>query len=354
MQYAAPGTQLKSYCDGVYVADSALGKYKLQPHNPMSYKPEGFIAGAGHSGTFKDKYGNYWHITTMTISKKHIFERRLGLFPVAFDKDSLMYSYTGFGDYPYSYLNKKTDNINSILKGWMLLSYNKPVTVSSTLDTVKTKPSYAVNEDIRTWWSAATGNKGEFLSVDLLNKSTIHAIQLNFEDVDTKTLGRPSDNIGYQYLIEASENGEQWHAIIDKSISTEDLTHPYFELPKPIKARYIRVTNIAIPSGKFAISGLRVFGFSNSSKPTPVQDFEVKRTFTDTRVVQLKWNKQPNVTGYNIRYGISKNKLYQNYIVYDSDNITIRSLLRDSQYWFTIDAFNENGITESKMIKLVL
>ncbi len=45
------------------------------------YKPEGFAAGAGHGSLFAKPYGNMWHIGTTTISQKHIFERRLGLYP---------------------------------------------------------------------------------------------------------------------------------------------------------------------------------------------------------------------------------------------------------------------------------
>ncbi len=81
LQYSGPGTEFKSYSDGVYIADNPLGPYTIQQHNPFAYKPEGFAAGAGHGSTFKDKSGNYWHIGTATISIKHMFERRLMLFP---------------------------------------------------------------------------------------------------------------------------------------------------------------------------------------------------------------------------------------------------------------------------------
>src|SRR5690606_23513448 len=70
LQYAAPGTEFKSYTDGVYVSDNPLGPFTLQAHNPFAYKPEGFAAGAGHGSTFTDNYGNYWHIGTVTISMK--------------------------------------------------------------------------------------------------------------------------------------------------------------------------------------------------------------------------------------------------------------------------------------------
>ena len=133
LQYAGPGTEYKSYSDGLYVSDQPLGPFKLAEHNPISLKPEGFIAGAGHSATFQDKYGNYWHIATMTISQKHMFERRLGLFTMFFDKDGLLYTYTGFGDFPFTVPRKKISSPVDLFPNWMLLSYNKPIEVSSEI-----------------------------------------------------------------------------------------------------------------------------------------------------------------------------------------------------------------------------
>jgi hypothetical protein len=100
LQYASPGTEFKTYADGVYTSDSPAGPFNYDPSSPFSYKPGGFIAGAGHSGTFQDKYGNYWHVASMSISIRHMFERRLGLFPAWFDKDGVLRTFTAFGDYP--------------------------------------------------------------------------------------------------------------------------------------------------------------------------------------------------------------------------------------------------------------
>ena len=66
----------------------------------MSNKPGGFVQGVGHSGTFQDLKGNYWHVGTCMLSLKYKFERRIGLYPTAFDPDGVMYSTTAFGDYP--------------------------------------------------------------------------------------------------------------------------------------------------------------------------------------------------------------------------------------------------------------
>ena len=347
LQYAGPGTEFKSYGDGVYVSDQPLGPFKLAAHNPFSYKPEGFIAGAGHSSTFQDKYGNYWHIATMTISQKHMFERRLGLFPTFFDQDGEMYAYTGFGDFPYKVPSKKISGPAELFPNWMLLSYNKPVEVSSELaDHPKT---YAADEEIRTFWSAKTGNKGEWISMDLQKESIVNAIQINYAENETKIMGRQPD-IYYQYLLEYSTDGKTWKTLADKTQNKTDVPHDYIELAKPVKARYIKLTNYHMADGTFALAGLRVFGNGGGKAPSKVKNLSLKRLETDRCVVDLNWTKIPGAVGYNIRYGTGKNKLYQNYQVLGTNSLTIRSLNALQKYYFTIDTFNENGITKGKNI----
>ena len=68
LQYAAPGTECNVYADGVYVSDKPLGPFTYQPHNPFSSKPGGFITSAGHGSTIQDKYGSWWHASTMRVS----------------------------------------------------------------------------------------------------------------------------------------------------------------------------------------------------------------------------------------------------------------------------------------------
>jgi Beta-xylosidase len=347
LQYATPGTQFKSYVDVVYVANAPLGPFTLQKSNPFSYKPEGFIAGAGHSSTFADVLGNYWHVATMTISRIDWFERRLGLFPAGFDKDATMYANTAYGDYPHFYPKGKVTSVNNLFTGWMLLSYGKPVEVSSAIDSFPAKQ--AVDENVRTFWSAKTGDKGEWLCVDLMKQCDIRALQVNFTEHQAKLLGR-SDYGGYQYLVEYSNNRINWHTLLDKTKSSSDLPHDYTELQKPITARYIKLTCYRIPSGTFAISGFRVFGHSKDALPARVKNFTAVRNSADAKSVSLCWKKIPGATGYNIRYGVAKNKLYLNYMVYADTSFTIRSLNRNNAYFFTVDTFNERGITKGKML----
>ncbi len=347
LQYAGPGTEFKSYGDGGYVSDKPLGPFKLATHNPFSYKPEGFIAGAGHSSTFQDKYGNYWHIATMSISVKHMFERRLGLFPTFFDKDGEMVTYTGFGDFPFKMPTKKISGPEELFPNWMLLSYNKPVEVSSELS--NHPKTYATDEEIRTFWSAKTGNKGEWISMDLQKECMVNAIQINYAENETKIRGRQL-NIYYQYLLEYSTDGKIWKTLTDKTQNKTDVPHDYIELAKPIKARFIKLTNYHMADGTFALAGLRVFGNGGGKSPSEVKSLSLKRQENDRCIVNLSWPKIPGAIGYNIRYGTSKDKLYQNYQVLGTELVTIRSLNSQQKYYFTVDAFNENGITKGTSI----
>ena len=342
-QYSAPGTQYKSYADGYYISDNPLGPFTYASNNPFSAKPEGFINGAGHSATFQDKYGNYWHISTMTISVKHMFERRLGLFPVTFDKDDEMITHTEFGDYPMVMPDHKIKDVKELFPGWMMLSYNKKAEASSHLDA--NPPALAFNEEVRNYWSAKTGDKGEWLSVDLGSISTVNAVQLNFAENNTKLFGRDGI-LAQQYLLEYSNDNKSWEKLVDKTNNSEDLTHQYHAFKNPVKARYFKVTNYRVPGGTFAISGFRVFGTGNSKKPSKVVSFDLLRDAADPRNVKLTWKKQTGAIGYNIRFGIAKDKLYRSYQVYGDTELTIRSLERDQKYWFAIDSFGENGITK--------
>ncbi|UAY51535.1 family 43 glycosylhydrolase [Ferruginibacter albus] len=334
LQYAAPGTQFKSYCDGMYVSTNPLGPFTLANNNPFSYKPEGFIAGAGHSSTFKDKYGNYWQASTMTISVKHMFERRIGLFPVTFDTTYNAYVNTRFGDYPF-YMP------TGISTQWMLLSYNKLVSASSFKQ--EHPPLNAVDENIRTYWSAKTGNNKEWMIVDLYKASTVNAIQLNFAEDNTKIPGRSID-IYYQYKIECSNDNKTWQLAIDKSLNKEDAPHDYMQFIKPIKARYWRIKNIHVPDGNFAISDFRIFGNGGGTLPLKAEEVEIVRDSVDRCTVYLKWRLAKTPTNYYVRYGTAKNKLYLNYEVLNSNEVTIHSLNKEQSYYFTIDSFNENGV----------
>jgi len=349
LQYGAPGTEFSGYGDGVYIGEKPLGPFKYQDHNPFAYKPGGFARGAGHGSIYQDKFGNWWHTGTIAISVKNNFERRIGYWPAGFDKDDVLYCITSYGDYPHFLPDGKADHLKSRFTGWMLLNYNKPVMVSSTYGGFA--PNFAVDENIKTYWSAESGNKGEWIQTDLGEISTVNAVQINYADQNAELRGKQL-NANHQYILSMSTDGKTWQTIIDKSNNKTEVPHDYVELSKPVQARFVKLENIHIPTGKFAISGLRVFGKGNGEVPDTVKGFIALRGESERRNAWLKWMQSDDATGYTIYSGSSPDKLYNNVMVYNSNEYYFTALDKERPHYFQIEAFNENGIGKrSKVIK---
>ncbi|AFD08677.1 discoidin domain-containing protein [Solitalea canadensis] len=341
LQWGGPGTEFSGYADGVATSDSPLGPF-VHESLPLSYKPGGFARGAGHGATFQDKWNNYWHVSTMVISVKNNFERRIGIWPAGFDKDGTMYTNTAWGDYPHYTPSEQADHLKSQFTGWMLLNYNKPIQVSSTLGGFYA--NNAVDENIKTYWSAKSANKGEWIQTDLGEVSTVNAIQINYADQDVEFLGKQQGTY-HQYKVYYSTDGKSWKTLIDKSQNKKDVPHDYVELDQPVKARFIKLENIHMPTGKFAISGLRVFGLGSGSKPDAVNQFIVLRTEADKRSAWLKWEPVDNAYAYNIYVGTSPDKLYNCIMVHNASEYYYKAMDKDKTYYFAIEAINENGVS---------
>jgi xylan 1,4-beta-xylosidase len=343
LQYGAPGTEFSGYADGLLVGTGPLGPWEAQS-DPLSYKLGGFARGAGHGATFQDNNKDYWHVSTVVLSVKNTFERRLGLWPTGFDDDGVMWCNTAFGDYP-TYLPSATERKTALQPKWMLLNYKTPVQVSSTLGGYNA--NNAVDEVMKTYWSAKSGDKGEWIQTDLGNVSRVNAIQINYadQDVDQDRLGKRTDQF-HQYILHYSLDGKKWKVLVDKSKNTTDVPHDYIELEKPVEARYLKLENIHMPTGKFAISGLRVFGHGNGKNPEKVKQFMVLRTEKDKRSAYIKWSPVDNAYAYNIYYGTHPDKLYNSVMVHDNNEYWFKSMDSQKTYYFTIEAINENGISQ--------
>ena len=341
LQYGAPGTEFSGYGDGVYTAEHPLGPFTYQSHNPFSYKPGGFANGAGHGATYQDLFKQWWHVSTIVISTKNNFERRIGIWPAQIDKDGILSTNTAYGDYPHYIPNTNANHGESQFTGWMLLNYNKPIRVSSTLGGFHA--NLANDENIKTYWSAATGNKGEWIESDLGGISTVHAIQINYADQDAETMGKVN-GLYHQYKLYGSMDGKNWTIIKDKSINKTDVPHDYITFDKPIETRYIKLENIHMPSGKFAISGLRAFGKTKGAVPDAVKNFVVLRGDTERRNSWLKWQVNEKATAYMIYTGTAPDKLYTSMMVLGSNEYYFSAMEKDQPYYFQIEPFNESGI----------
>ena len=107
-----------------------------------------------------------------------------------------------------------------------------------------------------------------------------------------------------------------------------------------------------MPTGKFAISGFRVFGNGNGARPDAVKQFFVLRTEKDKRSAWLKWSPVDNAFAYNIYFGSAPDKLYNCIMVYDANEYYYKGMDKLRAYYYCIEAINENGVSErTKVIK---
>ena len=349
LQYAAPGTQFNVYGDGDYVGKSPLGPFQYAAHNPFCYKPGGFATGAGHGSTVCGPGGIYWHFGTIHLSINYKFERRLCMFPTFFDEDGVMYSDTYFGDYPhYSPDQVSRQTTSGGFRGWMLLSYGKPVKASSQLESYPVEN--VTDENLKTFWVAGKNDDKQWVEIDLEEVSDVYALQLNFFDYEETGFWGRMPNLRQRYLVEASVDGARWRVLVDYRNSFRDAPHNYIELDQPIEARYIRYRHHYVPGKNLAMGNIRVFGLGRGKKPATVKGFTVVRE-ADERNVRISWKAVKGAQGYNVLWGVAPDKLYSSWMVYGDNSLDLRALTVGQKYYFAIEAFNENGISQRVFLR---
>ncbi|KAB4253011.1 family 43 glycosylhydrolase [Bacteroides uniformis] len=349
LQYAAPGTQFNVYGDGVYVGKSPLGPFQYAAHNPFCYKPGGFATGAGHGSTVCGPGGIYWHFGTIHLSINYKFERRLCMFPTFFDEDGAMYSDTYFGDYPhYSPDQVSRQTTSGGFRGWMLLSYGKPVKASSQLESYPVEN--VTDENLKTFWVAEKNDDKQWVEIDLEEVSDVYALQLNFFDYEETGFWGRMPNLRQRYLVEASVDGARWRVLVDYRNSFRDAPHNYIELDQPIEARYIRYRHHYVPGKNLAMGDIRVFGLGRGKKPATVKGFTVVRE-ADERNARISWKAVKGAQGYNVLWGVALDKLYSSWMVYGDNSLDLRALTVGQKYYFAIESFNENGISQRVFLR---
>jgi hypothetical protein len=242
----------------------------------------------------------------------------------------------------------------------MLLSYGKPVSVSSFQEgradqaegfdewnrpeTSKDfKAGNLTDENCKSYWLAETNSDKEWVVIDLEDTCDVKALQINYYDHKAGLYGR-LPGLCHRFSIETSLDGEKWTTAVDRRNSDIDAPNAYIQLPRSVDARYVRYSNVKVPSESLAISEIRIFGLGRGEEPEAVKGFTATRE-ADRRDATLRWEPVEGAQGYNIRWGISPDKLYNSWLVYGSDSLVIRSLAVDQEYYFTIEAFNGNGIS---------
>ena len=343
LQYGAPGTEHNVYANGVYVGDSPLGPFEYAAYNPVAYKPGGFVHGAGHGSSFQDKHGNWWNSGTPWIGHNWTFERRVALFPAKFHADGQMSASARFGDFPHYMPDGKVDDPEALFTGWMLLSYRKPMHASSTLGEFAAER--ASDENPRTFWVAQRNMPGETLSVDLGGMRNVRAMQVNYADYQSDVYA-DGPQVYTELRLEHSPDGKTWRPLAATEGPRRDRPNAYFELPAPVRTRYVRYVHGHVGAKHLAISDLRVFGNAGAAPPPAPTGIEARRG-RDARNATVRWSAVPGATGYNVRWGIRPDRLSLAYQVFADrgTELELRALNIGVGYHVAVEAFDENGVS---------
>ena len=334
LQYASNGTEFRHYGIGCYVSDNPLGPFTYVEDSPFSIKPNGFIGSAGHGHIFADPHGNYWLVGTMLVGQRHMYERRVGLFPVTIDEQG-PHAATAMTTYPWRLPKGKVKDVRQLELHERLLSKHKTATASSSLE--GHQPDKAVDNQVETWWAATTGNVGEWLSVDLGAVEAVDYVHINLADEGFQIV-EPYDKVVYRYVLEGSRDGEKWFVIADESHSTEDAPHKLITLKRRTKMRYVRIINKSALPGKFSVMDLRIFGKDTRQPLAPVTGLKVTRDTSDPRLFTFSWNAVDGADGYILRWGRDAQHL-THAITVDTTTYHARYFNRNSPYAFTVEAY---------------
>ena len=346
LQYATPGTVSQWYCDTVMEGDSPVGPFRHVDYAPVSLKAGGFMGSAGHSCVFQDNHGNWWRVTTMWIGVHDLFERRLGLFPVRFDAEGRMYTDTALGDYPQIMPAGPRDPRQSPLAGWWVLSAGKKCTASSSLD--GHPPDAAADENVRTWWSAQTGNAGEWFEMDLGKSCRVHAVQVNFaeQDCHAPLCGwltiTTSINCWCRRMVSSGVRCSTRARTSSRCRMTTSRCRSRSRCDSsgwPTCGCRRAASSRCVTCGSSATVAERL----RRSRPA----WKSSRHADDDRNVSLTWTPAAGAEGYLIRYGIAPDKLWQCVQVQGGSKkeLTLHTLNRGVGYHFRVDAFNDSGLT---------
>ena len=242
LQYAAPGTDWKTYAVGVYTSKNPLGPFTYYEGSPILLHRGGLINGCAHHSTFEGPDGNLWAIYTLLFRNwNRMFERRIGMDPVGFDKQGNMFI-KGPSEMPQWAPGVKANPWEDNNSGSIPLTEDKNFTVSS--EAPGRNAPYAVDNNNRTWWAPSKDDTNPWLTLDLGAESKQMYIVDSARILFTLPEGLKREGAEpriRQYKIEVSSDGETFTAVVDKTKNDRDNAVEFDEIV-PVKCCHVRLT----------------------------------------------------------------------------------------------------------------
>lgn len=245
LTFTGPGTALGTYALGTYKGRSPLGPFEYQKKNPVLRKTTGVVPGSGHGSIVRGPNDTLWAFVTSVVGNYHVFERRVGLYPVGIDADGDLVGLPvrdvpqhAPGSIPHPEQGNET--------GWLPVSVRTIATASSVAP--GRTADYAIDDSARTWWEPAPGDSTPALTVDLKTNYGVAAVRILWSEsgLDHQKGILPGP-VRYRVLSQESKTAE-WRVALDCSGNTTDLLIDYRPFPT-VNARRLKLEIIAAPAG---------------------------------------------------------------------------------------------------------
>lgn len=256
LTYCAGGTENRTYAVGCYVSDSPLGPFKPQKRNPILRTVDGLITGSAHGSIVAGPNDELWAFYTVRAGVVHAFERRLGMDRAFIDADGELYV-NGATSLPQKLAGGLSEQSRTGDAGWLPLN-GELRTIGST-NAPNLEGRFAVDDDLRTWWSPLSDDKQPTLTTRFMVPSTVHAVRVIWRDTGLDTSkGIMPGPVRYRIDLETSE--DRWTTIIDRAQSSDDLLTDYRECA-PMTGTRARLVILEWPKGITpSVTELTLFG----------------------------------------------------------------------------------------------
>lgn len=254
LQYSAPGTEWKTYALGVYTSRSPLGPFTYAPRNPILHHKDGLINGTGHHTVVQAPNGDYYAIYTVLYRNWSIFDRRIGMDRLDFDSAGNMFV-GGPTETPQPLPGLKP----AAGAAPIALSINRYSWEASSTSPGR-DPTYAFDNNVRTWWQPAANDPTPTLTLDLGSRNPddpnqeflVSSIRLLFDYAPPERTSLKVDGHAnwfpnaprlappaYQFRIETSLDNKTFTPVVDRTANTRANNVEYAEFA-PVRCRWIR------------------------------------------------------------------------------------------------------------------
>ena len=287
LQYGAPGTEYNVYANGTYVVG--------QPARALHLRA--LQSGRVQAWRLRPRRGTRQHLrgrVRQLVEHGHAVDRlELDLraahraAPGEVRRRRPVLSSSRFGDFPH-YMPTASQCPGQPVHRLDVVVV--PQAGDRVLDHGRVLRQQVTDENPHTFWVAASNTPGQTLTVDLGRIDTVRAVQVNYADYKSgRFADAPISTPLHARTLARRHLGRRSRA---PSLRARDRPNAYFELPQPVRARFVRYVHGHVGAAHLAISDIRVFGNGVAASPATPTRLSASR-HRDQRDATIRWAACP-------------------------------------------------------------